>query len=275
MLTLFQIDAFTDQLFGGNPAAVVPLNGWIDDGIMQAIAMENNLAETAFIVPVDGDEPNRRGFELRWFTPVSEVALCGHATLATAHAVFNHLGYEKDSIDFFTRESGTLTVTKRDDGKLSMSFPSIPLTKSDDIEIVSQALGIEPSALFAGFYSADQFDYVAILESVSQVTQVAPRTSEFEALNSRGVIVTAAGEQCDFVSRYFAPLFGVDEDPVTGSAHCLLAPYWAKALGKTDLTARQISHRGGLLGCEIVGGRTLLTGRCVDYLKGQINVPSA
>lgn len=269
MPKLFQIDAFTDQLFGGNPAAVVPLEHWIDDSILQNVAMENNLAETAFVVPRDRDT-RRCDYELRWFTPVSEVALCGHATLASAYVLFRHLGYENESVNFCTRKSGTLTVSKRSDGQLSMSFPSIPLEQSDDIDSVSRALGVKPNALYIGKYSAEEFDYVAVLGTEGQVADISPNHSDFRDLKSRGVIITSQGTNCDFVSRYFAPLLGVDEDPVTGSAHCLLTPYWSKILGQRKLQARQISARGGFLACEIEDQRTILTGSCVDYLQADI-----
>ncbi len=266
MTRIFQVDAFTDQLFGGNPAAVVPLNQWLDDKTLQSIAMENNLAETAFTVPTEN------GYELRWFTPASEVALCGHATLATAYVLFTHLDCSDSSINFFTRQSGTLTVDNLSDGQLAMSFPSIPVSKNADIEKVTAALGVKPTALYSGHYSASEFDYVAVLDTQQQVLEVKPVLAAFPTLTSRGVIVTSAGNDCDFVSRYFAPNFGIEEDPVTGSAHCLLAPYWAGILGKDKMQAKQISARGGILGCRVAGDRTVLTGGCVDYLQGEISL---
>lgn len=268
MTKIFQVDAFTDRLFGGNPAAVVPLDHWIDDTILQAIAAENNLAETAYTVAVEN------GFELRWFTPSSEVALCGHATLATAHVLVNHLGVTTEKIDFHTRQSGTLTVTQAGEGKLAMSFPSIPVVDNPDVDLVTAALGATPSALLAGNYSEDQFDYVAVFENAADIDNIQPRISAFAALSSRGVIVTAASKtaECDFVSRYFAPNYGIEEDPVTGSAHCLLAPYWAGVLKKNELTAHQVSTRLGVLACSVQGDRTVLTGSCVDYLQGEITL---
>lgn len=272
MLKIFQVDAFTKSLFGGNPAAVVPLESWIDDETLQAIAAENNLAETAYVVPLADSES---GYELRWFTPTSEVALCGHATLATAYVLIHHLGETAAQIDFITRQSGTLSVVRQSDGQLAMSFPSIELTESSDRELVSAALGATPKALFAGHYSSDQFDYVAVFETPAQIAKVEVAGNAFKPLRSRGVIVTARSDtdECDFVSRYFAPNFGIDEDPVTGSAHCLLAPYWAGILGTNSLRARQISPRSGEVGCEVKGQRTVLTGSCVDYLQGEINLP--
>ena len=268
MVKIYQVDAFTNRLFGGNPAAVVPLESWLDDKTLQAVAMENNLAETAYIVPVDG------GYELRWFTPASEVALCGHATLATAHVLVHHLGETSEQLNFLTRQSGTLTVTRLANDQFAMSFPSISVRESNDRELVSAALGATPKSLFAGSYSADEFDYVAVFGSSQQLGKLEISNTAFKALRSRGVIVTALSEtdDCDFVSRYFAPNFGIDEDPVTGSAHCLLAPYWAGVLDKSKLQARQISPRGGELGCEIQGDRTVLTGSCVDYMQGKINL---
>lgn len=264
MPSLYQVDAFTDTLFSGNPAAVVPLDNWIDDYILQSIAAENNLAETAFIVPLNS------GYELRWFTPSSEVALCGHATLATAHVLISKLGFTNNTIEFFTRESGTLTVTKQPDNRLAMSFPSIPVQENPDTELVGNALGSMPSLLFSGYYSAHEFDYLAVFDNAEQIAELQPDLSAFKALLSRGVIVTAAGRDWDFVSRYFAPNFGIDEDPVTGSAHCLLAPYWAEVSGKKNLNARQISARGGIIECKVESQRTVLIGSCVDYLAGEI-----
>ena len=265
---IYQVDAFTNHLFGGNPAAVVPLESWLDDKTLQAIAMENNLAETAYIVPADG------GHELRWFTPASEVALCGHATLATAHVLVHHLGETAEQINFLTRQSGTLTVTRLENNQFAMSFPSIAVNESNDRDLVSAALGVTPESLYAGNYSSEEFDYVAVFSSSKQLENLEISNTAFKALRSRGVIVTALSEidDCDFVSRYFAPNFGIDEDPVTGSAHCLLAPYWAGVLGKNSLRARQISPRGGDLICEVQQDRTVLTGSCVDYLQGEIRV---
>ena len=268
MAKIYQVDAFTNRLFGGNPAAVVPLESRLDDKTLQAVAMENNLAETAYIVPVDA------GYELRWFTPASEVALCGHATLATAHVLVHHLGEIAKEINFITRQSGTLTVTQLENDQFAMSFPSIDVSESDNFDLVSAALGATPESLYTGSYSADEFDYVAVFNSPALLQNIEISNTDFKALRSRGVIVTALSEtdECDFVSRYFAPNFGIDEDPVTGSAHCLLAPYWAGVVNKTNLQARQLSPRGGELGCEVQGDRTVLTGSCVDYLQGEISL---
>jgi len=263
-MKLFQVDAFTDELFGGNPAAVVPLKSWPDDQLLQSIAAENNLAETAYIVPCDG------GYELRWFTPGSEVALCGHATLATAHVLLKHLDYKGEVIHFHTRESGILSVSVQKDGQLAMSFPTIEFTASTDVDEVAHALGKRPTTLMSGSYSPDQFDYLAVFNSETEVMNLQPDLAAFKPLLSRGVIATAKSNQCDFVSRYFAPNFGIDEDPVTGSAHCLSAPYWAGVLGKGTLNAKQVSARGGVITCTVDGPRTVLIGQCIDYLQGEI-----
>lgn len=266
MPKIFQVDAFTQKVFGGNPAAVVPLDNWIDDAILQKIAAENNLAETAYVVR--GDD----GWELRWFTPVSEVALCGHATLAAAHVLVTHLGCNDKSLRFHTRQSGILLVEKQADGKLEMSFPAVELSSSTDNDSVSAALGALPKQLLQGSYSPDEFDFVAVFDTQAQVADLDPDFSNFRSLTSRGVIATARGDECDFVSRYFAPNLGVDEDPVTGSAHCLLIPYWSAQLGKQQLTATQISKRVGKLDCALESGsRVTISGYAVDYLVGEIS----
>jgi len=264
-MKIYQVDAFADRVFGGNPAAVVPLESWIDDAILQSIAQENNLAETAFIVPKGQD------WELRWFTPNSEVALCGHATLGSAHVIFKHLGFAGKVVHFHTRYSGILSVEKMG-SDLLMSFPAVEVKPSDNKEKVESALGCTISDLQIGYYSEDESDYVAVVDSEQELAAVEPDMRKTAALDGRGVIVTAKGDTHDFVSRYFAPSFGVDEDPVTGSAHCLLAPYWAGRLGKTHLSARQISARGGDVGCEVKGDRVILKGKAVDYLVGEISV---
>lgn len=267
MPEIYQIDAFTDRLFGGNPAAVVPLTEWPDNELLQSIASENNLAETAFIVPVDGQ------WEIRWFTPTAEVALCGHATLAAAHVAFQHLNYAKDSISFVTRESGILEVSRLDDRRLSMSFPAIAVTPYDAIDQVAAALASSPVSVWEGHYSKNQFDCVAVYKTSAEVAALSPDNSHFAAIGSRGVIATSLSDDCDFVSRYFAPAFGIPEDPVTGSAHCLLAPFWAEQLNKSVLKARQISARGGALECRISSDRVVLIGEAIDYMKGNLFLP--
>lgn len=258
MYTLYQVDAFTDRLFGGNPAAVVPLPQWLPDAVMQALANENNLSETAFFVPVDD------GFELRWFTPEIEVDLCGHATLATAHVLFTHLGYAKAVIHFHTR-SGLLTVERSAQGYV-MDFPADeihPIAKPARLE---QALGAPVLETWQG-----RSDLMAVLADADTVRQLRPDMPALAALGGRGVIVTAPGAaDADFVSRCFFPNAGVPEDPVTGSAHTTMTPYWAKRLGKAALRARQLSARGGVLGCALIEKRVKLEGQAVTYFTGAI-----
>lgn len=255
----YQVDAFATRAFEGNPAAVCPLESWLDDDLLQAIAAENNLSETAFFVPA------KDGFHLRWFTPLSEVDLCGHATLAAAHVLFAHLGYIGQAITFATR-SGALTV-KRNGDLLEMDFPASPPTPCASAEILARALGRQP----VGVLAAD--DYLAVFESEAVVRGITPDFSLLGTLDRRGVIITAPGADVDFVSRFFAPRLGVPEDPVTGSAHCMLAPYWADRLGKRRLTARQVSKRGGRLACEMKGERVLLSGSAVTFMEAEITLP--
>jgi PhzF family phenazine biosynthesis protein len=257
-LPIHQVDAFTDRVFGGNPAAVVPLDEWIDDGTLQAIALENNLSETAFTVP-RGDR-----FELRWFTPTVEVDLCGHATLAAAHVLMGQGAGGGGAIEFETR-SGTLTV-RRDGDRLALDLPArpgLPVAASPE---VARALGATPEALF------ESRDLLAVFACRRDVEVLAPDFDAVGALATYAVIATAPGDDCDFVSRFFAPGAGVPEDPVTGSAHCTLVPYWSQRLGRTTLRARQVSRRGGELFCEHRGDRVIVAGRAVSYLRGEIEV---
>ncbi|MEM7223880.1 MAG: PhzF family phenazine biosynthesis protein [Pseudomonadota bacterium] len=259
-IALYQVDAFAERPFTGNPAAVCPLEDWLPDEILQAIAMENNLAETAFIVP-DGDD-----YKLRWFTPAIEVDLCGHATLASGYVVSTLLEPGRERVTFHSR-SGPLTVA-RDGERFAMDFPARRPTPWDALDQVEAAIGIRPQALL----SADKG--LAVLASQAEVLAVVPNFPRIEALPVKdGLIITAPGEDCDFVSRYFAPHAGIPEDPVTGSAHCVLTPYWAERLGKSKLTARQVSARGGQLEVEDRGERIGLTGRVAPYLEGKIRVP--
>ncbi|MFQ5586502.1 MAG: PhzF family phenazine biosynthesis protein [Thermodesulfobacteriota bacterium] len=259
-LTLYQVDAFADRLFSGNPAAVCPLKAWLPNATLQAIAGENNLSETAFYVPAG------EGFQIRWFTPTTEVELCGHATLATAHVIFNHTGYGEDSIRFASR-SGDLTVA-RDNNCLVMDFPSQPATPCGAPDGLVEGLGREPDEVLASA------DYMVVFGNEEEILALQPDFEGLRSLDLRGVIITAPGREVDFVSRFFAPKFGIDEDPVTGSAHCTLAPYWAARLNKTRMTARQLSKRGGEIVCEVRrGDRVALAGRAVTYLEGTINVP--
>jgi len=252
----YQIDAFTDQVFGGNPAAVVPMSSWLDDSILQAIAEENNLSETAFFVP------SEKGFELRWFTPVMEVDLCGHATLATAHVIFDILGYSKQTITFETR-SGKLFVKKKSK-KLEMNFPTCPPKPQEIPGNLFKGLGLHPLEVLA----AD--DYIAVFDSEATVRSINPDQSQLAKLDLRGVIITAPGIDVDFVSRFFAPKLGIPEDPVTGSAHCELAPYWANKLGKNVLSAKQLSKRGGNIDCELKGDRVILSGSAIKFMEAEI-----
>lgn len=255
----YQIDAFTRRVFGGNPAAVCPLDSWLDDASLQAIAAENNLSETAFFVP-EGD-----GYRLRWFAPLGEVDLCGHATLAAAHVLFEILGYSGDRIRFETR-SGTLTV-RRERDRLVMDFPGQPARVCVPPDSLLGGLKLAPVAVLAAA------DYMAVYETEQQILALKPDLRELERLDLRGVIVTAPGRDVDFVSRFFGPKFGIPEDPVTGSAHCTLAPYWAQRLNKRRFSARQLSPRGGELECELQGERVLLYGQAVRFMDGVIELP--
>ena len=258
-LPVFRVDAFTAKPFAGNPAAVCPLAGWLDDGLLQAVAAENNLSETAFFVPV-GDS-----YELRWFTPRCEVKLCGHATLASAFVVLQILEPARDSVRFETRFSGALTVS-RDGDLLAMNFPLLaPWTCADPPAALIEGLGKAPAAVVQV-----EDNYFAIYESQEEVGNICPDLRLLEKLHPAGVAVTAPGEDADFVSRYFAPSYGIPEDPVTGSTHCSLAPYWAQRLGKTGLHARQVSERGGELWCEVERERVVIKGNAVLTLRGEL-----
>jgi PhzF family phenazine biosynthesis protein len=259
-IPLYQIDAFADGPFTGNPAAVCPLDAWLPDEVMQAIAAENNLSETAFFVP-EGE-----GYRLRWFTPTTEVDLCGHATLAAGYVVFRWLQPERGRITFATRQAGPLTVT-RDGDLLALDFPSRPPRPQAMSEPLVAALGRCPVALLAAR------DYLAVYETAEEVTALVPDFAALAALDRFAVIVTAPGSGgIDFVSRFFAPARGVDEDPVTGSSHCTLIPYWAERLDRNRLNARQLSRRGGALSCAIDGDRVTISGRAVSYLEGTVTI---
>ncbi|MEJ2719841.1 MAG: PhzF family phenazine biosynthesis protein [bacterium] len=259
-IPIYQVDAFTSSVFSGNPAAVCFLDSWIGDGRLQAIAAENNLSETAFLVG------GRDDFELRWFTPVTEVALCGHATLASAFVLFDRRGWDEAAIRFHTRRSGTLTVTRRDD-LLEMDFPARPAHPTEPRPELSEALHVTPKSVLE---SAE--DVLVMLDAEKTVKDVKPDFTALAGVECRGVIVTARGDRSDFVSRFFAPRVGVNEDPVTGSAHCVLTPFWAGMLGKPALHAVQVSQRGGELFCEHRGERVRIAGRAVLYLEGTIAV---
>lgn len=256
-IKLYQVDAFASRTFEGNPAAVCPLENWLGDALLQAIAEENNLSETAFFVP------SEKGFKLRWFTPVKEIDLCGHATLATAHVIFGKLGYSKQVIIFETR-SGELFVKKKG-YLLEMDFPAAPPRPCGLSETLVKGLGERPVEVLA----AD--DYLAVFDSEATVRAIIPDYALLSQLDLRGVIATAPGVDVDFVSRFFAPKFGIPEDPVTGSAHCELAPYWAGKLDKNILTAKQVSRRGGNITCELKGDRVLLSGCAVTFMEAEIS----
>lgn len=259
-LPIYQVDAFAEQVFEGNPAAVVPLSTWLPDETMQAIAMENQLSETAFFLP-EGEE-----YALRWFTPTTEVDLCGHATLATAHVLFTEEGVPGEAVRFSTR-SGILTVNRLERG-YSMDFPlDRPAPAPELLAEVGEALGAPVKEVLRG-----REDLVAVLESESEVRRLEPSMEKIRRLDARGLLATAPGEDCDFVSRCFFPRFGIDEDPVTGSAQTTLAPFWEERLKINPLSARQISDRGGKVHCCIAGDRISLGGNAVTYLQGRIVV---
>jgi PhzF family phenazine biosynthesis protein len=258
---IYQIDAFTDTIFGGNPAAVCILPNWLPDTLMQHIAAENNLAETAFAVP-NGD-----AYELRWFTPELEVDLCGHATLATAFTLFKYYEHPENTIRFISPRSGELHVVKNTDESMTMDFPTDEITAIETITAINEAIGLNPIKTFKG-----NTDYMLIYETQVQIEGIRPNFHLLDKLDCRGIIVTAQGSEVDFVSRFFSPKCGIPEDPVTGSAHTTLVPYWAKELTKTTLIAEQLSERGGHLSCEFLGERVKISGKAVCYLVGEINI---
>jgi PhzF family phenazine biosynthesis protein len=258
-LTIYQVDAFTNKVFGGNPAAICPLEEWLDAELMQKIALENNLSETAYFV-------KREDFyEIRWFTPTYEIDLCGHATLASAYVIFEILKLETDKIKFVSHKSGELFVEKKGD-LLVLDFPSRPVQKAEAPIGLIEAIGKQPKEVFKAR------DYFVVYENEQEVLDISPDFTALLKIDAHGFIVTAKGDSSDFVSRFFAPEVGVFEDPVTGSAHCNLIPFWAERLGKTELFGRQISARGGELFCELNGDRVKIGGRAVLYLKGEIYV---
>jgi len=267
-IPLYQIDSFTTKVFSGNPAAVCPCEDWLADEAMQKLAAENNLSETAFVVP---DKTGVADYGLRWFTPSTEVDLCGHATLATAWVLFNELGADSKTLSFATK-SGVLAVTRGAGDLLVMDFPLNPPRPAPHHELLPQALGGPAQQ----FWTAPNGMSLAVLNTAEAVRTLTPHMGAVARLGKKGLIVTAAGDETDavdFVSRYFAPYAGIDEDPVTGSAHTVLAPYWAKVLKKDELRARQVSKRGGDVYCEIQGDRVLLSGHAVLYMKGEARIP--
>ena len=259
-IKLFQIDAFAEKVFEGNPAGVCVLEEWLADVTMQQIAAENNLAETAFAVK----EPE--GWRIRWFTPTVEVDLCGHATLATAFVLFQQELVQGSQISFQSRSS-LLKIQKLEEGLLELDFPADMPQKAQAPNHLLEGLGIEKGGVLKGIT-----DFVVILSSEEAVKALSPDFKTLAKVKARGVIVTAKGENKDFISRFFGPQSGIDEDPVTGSAHTTLTPLWADRLGKETLTARQISPRGGNLLCKLVGGRVRISGKAVQYLEGEIEI---
>lgn len=259
-LDIFQVDAFAGRAFHGNPAAVVPLYEWLSDDLMQNISRENNLSETAFFV--------RKGeyFELRWFTPEFEIDLCGHATMASAHVLYEHMGYKDPAVVFVTK-SGRLFVDREDDGMYSMDIPAWPVKEIQVTERVTKALGARPEALYA-----NRRDMMALYGSEQDIRALKPDARLVSKLDGVCMICTAPGEDHDFVSRVFCPGAGIFEDPVTGSAHCALVPFWAERLGRESLRAHQASNRGGDIRCENAGDRVKIAGRAVTYMTGSIKL---
>jgi len=257
-LDYYHVDAFADRVFTGNPAGVIPLKRWLPLNVLQSLATENNHAETAFFVPRGG------GFHLRWFTPKIEMDLCGHATLAAAHVLWNHLAHSGDPIHFETL-SGPLAVS-RESGRLMLDFPSRPPVASDTPPVLLEGLGAKP------FQVWKSRDYLAVFRREEELRALTPDFAKLAMLDGFGVIATAPGKSVDFVSRFFAPNAGINEDSVTGSAHCTLTPYWSKRLGKPRLRAEQLSARGGRLWCEVDGERVKIAGHAVTYSRGQIEV---
>ncbi len=257
-MKIYQLDAFTDKIFSGNPAAICPLDEWLSDEIMLKIAAENNLAETAFYVK-QGEK-----YHIRWFTPTTEVDLCGHATLATAYIIFNYENYFEDVIQFFSPRSGNLMVSKKGD-LLTLNFPTDELKKVALTSELLDCFEIKPILAFKG-----KADYMLVFENETDIQTIIPNLKLISNLKARGVIVTAKGNQSDFVSRFFGPTVGVNEDPVTGSAHTTLIPFWAERLGKTELSAIQLSERKGHLLCKFLGDRVEISGQVKLYMKGEI-----
>lgn len=257
-LPIYKVDAFASEPFEGNPAAVCPLEQWIPDNLMQQIAMENNLSETAFFVDTGSF------YHLRWFTPTTEVDLCGHATLASAHVLFKHLGYDELEIRFECN-SGELTVRKEGE-RLVMNFPAAKLQKVEAPDFLEEAVGVPANELYR------DTDYLYVVETEDQVRDLDPDIRQMKKADVRGIIVTAPGKKHDFVSRFFAPAAGVDEDPVTGSAHTMLTPYWSKQLGKRELVGRQVSTRGGTVFCRMLNNRVELGGTAATVMQGILEI---
>lgn len=257
---IYQVDAFADKLFSGNPAAVCPLEKWLSDETMQQIAMENNLAETAFYVK------NENQYDIRWFTPAAEVDLCGHATLAAAFVLFNLENHSENEIRFYSHRSGPLTVTKEIQ-YLTLNFPVDKLHSIELTSEITDGFNIKPHSAFKG-----KTDYLLIYDNENEIRSLKPDLNIISKLDARGIIVSSEGEKTDFVSRFFAPQVGVNEDPVTGSAHTTLTPYWSGILNKKELTAMQLSKRTGFLTCKDLDDRIEISGQCKLYLSGEIHI---
>ena len=257
-ISLYQIDAFASKLFEGNPAAVCPLDEWLSDELMQSIAAENNLSETAFFVP------KGNGFHIRWFTPTSEVDLCGHATLASAYVLFNILGYKRERIAFDSK-SGFLLLSK-DNDRIVLDFPAQPPVPCDVPEEIVKAFNVEPIECLKSE------DFIVVFENETDVELANPDFNQLITLDLRGVAITAKSDRWDFVARFFAPKYGIPEDPVTGSAYTQLVPYWTIKTGSKRFRVKQVSARGGELICEMVDDRVLISGKAIKYLEGKINI---
>lgn len=273
ILNIYQVDAFAEKVFTGNPAAVVPLDDWIEDELMQKIAMENNLSETAFFVKNDDasiSSPTGGGregaFHLRWFTPAYEIDLCGHATLASAYVIKNFIEPHVAEINFFTQKAGLLKAFAKD-GLYTLDFPSRPPQPCGAPEPLLKSLGVRNVVEVL-----KSRDYFVVLPNEEAVKNVEPDFTLMKELDAISVIVTAKGQSADVVSRCFYPGMGIPEDPVTGSAHCNVVPYWAEKLGKTKLHCKQLSPRGGDLQCELIGNRVQMSGKCILYMQGEINL---
>lgn len=258
-LKIYQVDAFADKVFAGNPAAVVPLESWLEDDILQKIAQENNLSETAFYI-LDDEK-----VLIRWFTPGIEVDLCGHATLATAHVLFKHENFDGDQIQFYSHRSGSLAVRKKSDGALELDFPIDEIEKIELSPWLTAPFQPIPLEAYKG-----KSDVILVFDNEQVIKTLHYDLHKISQIRARGVIVTAPGDEVDFVSRFFGPLVGVPEDPVTGSAHTSLTPLWAQKLGKKHLLAHQVSHRGGKLYCELAEHRVKISGHAITYLIGNI-----
>jgi len=257
---IYQVDAFTDRVFSGNPAAVCPLENWLNDELMLQIAAENNLAETAFYVK------DNNHYHIRWFTPTTEVDLCGHATLASAYVVFHYGNHPGDTIEFTTVRSGPLTVTRNND-LLTLNFPSDDISPTALTDELCAGLSLKPMSAFKG-----KTDYLLVYKTEHEIKTLIPDFNLLSKVHARGIIVTAKGDTTDFVSRFFGPRVGVNEDPVTGSAHTTLIPYWADHLGKNTLTAIQLSQRKGYLKCTYLNDRAEISGQCKLYMTGEIHL---